>query len=235
MACAALKRHVLVVAGMACAVALLLLILAASSARLETFKVKLTSDEFPQNDNLRHTIQPLQNAATGTAAVSMAKCRETDGIYCTSRSDTLLTSTSLAVHCLAFPRLAAIADAWSSDSLSALPLRDGDASEPSGWVKMALKLGYFRFCYEYKLHFDPFVSPSGNSSAQDAKVSGCQTIAHKCEFNLVWACTRGTRDALSPHDATALQPKRSSALCVSAHFAALVRRSVALCALCVRR
>ena len=76
-------------------------------------------------------------------------------------------------------------------------LRDG--SEPSGWVRMALKLGYFRFCYEYKLHFDPFVSPSGNSSAQDAKVSGCQTIAHKCEFNLVSGCTHMRWEMRSRH------------------------------------
>ena len=101
MACAALKRHVLVVAGMACAVALLLLILAVSSARLETFKVKLTSDEFPQNDNLKHAIQPLQNAATGTVTLSMAKCKEATGIDCASRTDTLLTFTSLSVRCLA--------------------------------------------------------------------------------------------------------------------------------------
>jgi hypothetical protein len=98
---------------------------------------------------------------------------------------------------------------------------------------MALKLGYFRFCYEYKLHFDPFVSPSGNSSAQDAKVSGCQTIAHKCEFNLVWACTHERKEMRSCHTVLRCWNRRSRALCAplnSLHsFVALLH-----CVHCVR-
>jgi len=59
MSCAsALKRHVLVVAAMACTCALLFFILAVSSARLETFHVKLRSDEFPQ----QHDTSDLQSA-----------------------------------------------------------------------------------------------------------------------------------------------------------------------------
>jgi len=76
--------------------------------------------------------------------------------------------------------------AWHTDASSPAysDPSDGD-TDPSGWVRLSLKLGYFRFCYSYKLHFDPVVTPSYNASAQDASISGCQTIAHKCEFNLV--------------------------------------------------